>query len=246
MKETTVGATGGQYRFYYIADTDAGKPVTGLNVGDLCWAVDTGLLYVATSTTTWAKFARTDTVNVFTETSTWQDGIIIEDSAVVFKNVAAGWVSGLDDDINLTATRQWILPDATGALVVVGGGYGFGADPPASGQMGKVNRTAQVAAITSTNLTNTTAAGLYRISYFLRCTTADATAGGITASFTYTDDVGATTDTTAAIVLTATTSRVAGSFTAYLASGNITYLTTLTGIIGTSKYQLRARCEFLG
>ena len=39
---------------YYVADTDAGKPTTGLVIGDLCFAVDTKKFYKATSTTIWS------------------------------------------------------------------------------------------------------------------------------------------------------------------------------------------------
>lgn len=214
-------------RVYYVADTDAGKPASSLNAGDLCWAVDTGTLYVAINDTAMVKVSREDE-------GIFQLVIGFRDGAAVLGTLTAQFV---------TAQREWILPDVYGKLVAVSNGTN---PPDTPGDMGIVNATAQAAAIASTNLTNTTPAGLYRINYSLRCTTADVTAGTITASFTYTDDVGATTDTTAAIVLTATTSRQAGSFVVYLASGNITYLTTLTGIIGTSRYQLRARCEFLG
>jgi len=144
----------------------------------------------------------------------------------------------------LTANRKIIFKNATGSPVLVGSST----DPPTSGRMGQVDRTAQTAAIASTVLTDATAAGLYRINYYLRCTTADVTAGTISVSFTFTDNVGATTDVSTAIVLTSTvgTGRTQGTFIQYLASGNIAYLTTLTGIIGTSQYQLRVRSEYLG
>src|SRR3990172_939910 len=74
-----------------------------------------------------------------------------------------------------TAARQWTLGNVPGLCEIVGNG----ADPPASGAVGIVNRTAQVAAIGATNLTNTTPAGYYVVNYTLETTTADVTAGTI-------------------------------------------------------------------
>ena len=122
---------------------------------------------------------------------------------------------------------------------------GKSTDPPASTEMGKVNRTNQSAVIASTKLTDTTSSGYYVVSYTIETTTADVTAGTIQFQIGYTDDVGATTQAGAALILTAT-GRDRGSFQVYLASGNITYQTNLTGIIGSSRYALRGRVAFLG
>lgn len=122
---------------------------------------------------------------------------------------------------------------------------GNGADPPASGAMGKVNKTAQAAAIAATNLTNTTPAGYYVVNYVLEDTTADVTAGTMQFQINYTDDIGATNQTGAALAMTAT-GRDSKQFEVYLASGNITYQTNLVGIIGTARYALRVRVSFLG
>ena len=140
----------------------------------------------------------------------------------------------------LTASRFVQAPNQSGDITL----HGFSADPPTANFMGKVNRTAQVANIATTNLTNTTPAGEYRISYTLADTTADVTAGILTLTFGWTDDVGATT-ATATQALTAL-GRTSGTVTLYLASGNITYGVTHTGIFGTSAYALRVRCEYIG
>ena len=240
MKETTVGATGGQYRFYYIADTDAGKPVTGLNVGDLCWAVDTGLLYVATSATTWKQVIKSlDAPNFVRATVKVVTGaggdveFISEDGTVSTYLVRSG---------AQTASSVAALPLTYGLLVAVGDA----GDPPAANSIGLVNKTAQVAAVTSTNLTNATPAGLYRISYYLRCTTAGNGTGDVTLNIIATDTIGAVTDSSQAVIFGSTASRDQGTFVKYLASGNITYTATISGTIGTSKYDLRIRAEYLG
>lgn len=138
-------------------------------------------------------------------------------------------------------TRTLDVLDAPGANLIVGSG----ADPPAAEAIGKVNRTAVVAAIAATKLTDTTPAGYYVVDYTIETTTADVTAGTIQFGIAYADDVGATTQAGALLALTAT-GRDRGSFQAWLASGNITYNTALVGIFGTSAYALRVRCTFLG
>lgn len=109
----------------------------------------------------------------------------------------------------------------------------------------RVNLTAQAADIAATNILGTAVTGMYMIHAVLEDTTADATAGILTVTFGWTDDVGATTDATLTQALTGTgRSRLA--FPLYLASGNITYATTHTGIYGAAQYALRIRAEFLG
>lgn len=141
----------------------------------------------------------------------------------------------------LTADRFWNCQDNSGDLVTVGSSA---AVPPASTFMGKVNATAKTADIASTKLTDATPAGMYRVSYVIEDTTADVTAGILTLTLSWTDDIGATTAT--ATQTLATQGRTAGAVTLYLASGNITYATTHTLGFGTSQYALRMRCEYLG
>jgi hypothetical protein len=144
----------------------------------------------------------------------------------------------------LSGTRVVALPDVTSQVSMVGDA----ADPPASAnQIGKVNRTAQAAAIAATNLTNATPAGYYRVGYYLEDTIGDVTAGTVQLTVAWTDDIGATTATSAVVTLTgAGTIRDSNSIEVYLASGNITYSVAATGIFGTAKYALRMRVEFLG
>lgn len=104
--------------------------------------------------------------------------------------------------------------------------------------------TAQTAAIGATNMTNGAARMLHRVSYYLVTTTADVTAGTIQVSIGYTDVLGATTQVSAALSLAAT-GRTSGQFFIQRASGNITYATTLVGIMGTAQYALYLTLELL-
>jgi hypothetical protein len=112
-------------------------------------------------------------------------------------------------------------------------------------QRGAVNATAQAAAIGVTTLYTPSAAGYYVIHYTLEDTTADVTAGTIQLQVNYTDDIGATNQTGAALAMTAT-GRDRGSFQIWSASGVISYQTNLVGIFGTARYALRVRLESLG
>lgn len=112
-------------------------------------------------------------------------------------------------------------------------------------QRAALNLTAQTAAIGSTTLYSPPQAGYYVVHYTIEDTTADVTAGTIQFQVNYTDDIGATNQTGAALALTAT-GRDRGSFEVYSASGTISYQTNLTGIIGTAQYALRVRLSYLG
>src|SRR5258706_15080179 len=115
---------------------------------------------------------------------------------------------------------------------------GSGGAGPESGKMGRINRTAQPADVGTTNLTNATPAGFYVIHAVLADTAADLTAGVVTVTFSWTDDAGATTDATLTQVLTAA-GRSRLTLPLYLASANITYVTSHTGIFRTSQYPPR-------
>lgn len=112
-------------------------------------------------------------------------------------------------------------------------------------QRGAVDLTAQTAAIGATTIYTPPQAGYYVVHYTIEDTTADVTAGTIQFQVNYTDDVGATNQTGAALALTAT-GRDRGSFTIYSASGVISYQTNLVGIMGTAQYALRVRLTYLG
>jgi len=143
--------------------------------------------------------------------------------------------------ITAGATRTHTIFDYNGALGVVG----VQTAAATAGNLGKRDLTAQGAAIAATNLTATAAVGHYLVAYYLEDTTLDLTAGTIQFQINYTDTVGATTQVSAALVLTAV-GRTSGVMEAYLASGELSYQTNLTGIIGAAKYALRVRVTYLG
>lgn len=102
--------------------------------------------------------------------------------------------------------------------------------------------TNQTTAITSTNFSNASTAGTYRLSYSLQDTTADLAAGTIQLSIGFTDGAGTSSLTSTALALTAL-GRTSGILFLQLASGNVSYATTLVGLIGTSKYALYMTLE---
>lgn len=141
--------------------------------------------------------------------------------------------------VSLTADVSGILPVAnggTGASTLVGAGV--------VGVVTNVQLTNQSADITSTNFSNTSTAGLYRISYSLEDTTSDITAGAVTITIAYTATAGAITVPSSAQVLTGS-GLTQGTIFAQLASGSISYSTTHTGLFGTAKYALYMTVERL-
>lgn len=141
---------------------------------------------------------------------------------------------------DLSAARVYRVQNLTGTIPLVGD------DPPAVavGAMGKVDLTAQTTAIGSTNLTNGGLTGIYKVDYVLSVTTADVGAGSVQFQIGYTDRVGATTQAGATLALTAT-GRQQGSFTLYLNSGELSYLTNVV-TIGSAQWAIDARVTYLG
>lgn len=97
--------------------------------------------------------------------------------------------------------------------------------------------TAQVADITATNISSASVAGRYRVNYYIEATATNALAGAVIVTFAFTDAAGATTVASVPLALTAL-GRTSGVFFVQLASGNITYAVTHTGIFSTSAYAL--------
>lgn len=134
--------------------------------------------------------------------------------------------------INSTLTAsKLVLTDGSKQLV-----SGTAANLSAAGipTVTNVSLTAQGADIAATNLA--TVAGLYLVSYSLQDTTADITAGAVILTLSYTDGAGAATATATQTLVGV--GRQSGSVYVQLASGNLTYATTHTGIFGTAVYAL--------
>lgn len=118
-----------------------------------------------------------------------------------------------------------------------------GLDPPAvaAGSLGKVDLTGQVANIATTALTNTPPAGMYLVEVYLEVTTADLAAGSLAVTIGWTDGIGATTSTPITGLALTATGRATGRQLVQLASGDITYAVTVTGLYGTAVYAVYVR-----
>jgi hypothetical protein len=123
-----------------------------------------------------------------------------------------------------------------------------GDDPPAvaAGNLGKVDLTAQVANIVTTNLSSTPATGFYEVEVYLMTTTADVTAGTLTVTIGWTDNVGATTSTPITAFTLAAVGRTTGRQLIRVSSGDITYAVAVTGAYGTSQYAIYVRVLHTG
>ena len=187
-----------------------------------------------------------DTATVL-RSSTASIGASFADNTTTTKRlrcVLSGAVGNNSFTLTNTAARNYGFGNIAGNVMVVGD------DPPtvASGALGKVDLTGQVANITTTNLSSTPPAGVYAVEVYLQCTTNDVTAGTLTVTIGWTDDVGATTDAAAiaAFPLTATGRAKAVYAPLRVASGDITYAVAITGAYGTAAYAIHARTIYLG
>jgi hypothetical protein len=128
--------------------------------------------------------------------------------------------------VNLATGVSGVLGTSHGGTGVA---YNRVADVPAL--------TGQTADVGSTAFAGGATPGVYRVSWYLECTTADGAAGTVTAAIAFTDAVGATTVSSSALALTAT-GRTQGTAFIQLQSGTINYSTTHTGGYGSSQYAL--------
>ncbi len=178
------------------------------------------------------------------DTSNYYSTTVGSTGAVTFDAVGAG--SGFTFSDQITGSAGYVGSDLTAsALVLTDSGKklisGTVTNLATAGipTVTNVSLTGQTADIGATNLG--TVAGLYLVSYSLQDTTSDLTAGAVVLTLSYTDGAGATT-ATATQVLTGV-GRQSGSVYVQLASGNLTYATTHTGLYGTSAYALHITTE---
>lgn len=129
------------------------------------------------------------------------------------------------DASGLSTSRQYTWPDVAGTPVV---------------RVGAADLTGQTAAIGSTSIATAPGAGQYEVTVYALCTTASGS-GTPTLACTigYTDNVGATTQTAfTGLSLSATGRTAPAPLSLRVASGNITYTTTITGASGSPQYAL--------
>lgn len=104
------------------------------------------------------------------------------------------------------------------------------------GSLGSINLTGQTATIGSIALLTAPAAGLYKVDIYMAKTTAG-TSGTVTCTIGYTDPSSAATQVTSAITF-GSTGFISSIFLCEVASGNLTYATTVTANVG-GQYSLR-------
>jgi hypothetical protein len=187
--------------------------------------------------------------------------IVANTSSTFASSVAAGGASFMDSALNTRRLRM-VLSGAVGNnsftfTNTAARNYGFGnlsgnvviagddAPAVASGNLGKVDLTAQAADITTTNLSSTPPAGMYLVDVVLLATASDAGAGTLTLTIGWTDTLGATTDATVTLALTAT-GRAKLLLPIQVASGDITYAVTGGGTYGTARFAVYVRVLSLG
>lgn len=85
---------------------------------------------------------------------------------------------------------------------------------------------------------------MYAVDVYAEVTTASA-AGTVAAFVNYTDSTGAAQQTTATLILTVAgiTAHLSARLCFWLASGDVTFGTTVAGLIGTPTYNVTARAE---
>lgn len=106
--------------------------------------------------------------------------------------------------------------------------------------------TGRTANIGTTTLFTPPATGVYRVSVYLFDSVADATAGTVSATITYTDNSQAQSLSTSSIILATLGASTNSTFFFEATSGNaISYSTTHTGIFGAAAYDLYITCERL-
>jgi hypothetical protein len=193
------------------------------------------------------KTINTSTLGVTTEgnSDTASSGFAFQDVNTTTKQlrmILSGAVGNNTLTFTNTAARNFGHGNLSGNVVVVGD------DPPAvaSGSLGKVDLTAQVANIGTTALSSTPPAGLYAVEVYIATTTADVTAGTLAVVIGWTDVVGATTANAVAAHTLAATGRSTGRQLCQVASGDITYAVTITGGYGTSAFAVYLRVVALG
>lgn len=253
---------------YHAMFGSAANPGSG---GSVPAAVMNPLLDGANHTDTVAQGATKGSMIVGNSTPKWDELVVgangfspVADSTTTLGVKWANPKNVLIDGLNHTDTvgsaspvrGDIIVRSAAGLWDMLSGGAADtfikfnGNDPVYSAALGKtgaakIDLTNQSAAIGVTNLIAAPAAGLYRVSHTLLVTTADVTAGAIQLSIGYTDTLGATTQVSGSLVLTAT-GRTSGTMVTQIASGALTYQVIVAGAVNAARYALFVRVEYIG
>jgi hypothetical protein len=208
---------------------------------------------VVTTSATQNLSAKTLVNTTHINTNTAVSGVDFQDLNTTTKKlrmVLSGAVGNNSITLTNTAARNYGFGNLSGNVVMVGD------DPPAvaAGALGKVDLTAQVAGIGSTNLTNTPPAGLYEVEVYVACTTVSGSgAPTLDVNLAWTDVLGATNrnatanpGATAFPLPLSATGRTQATFLVQVASGDIAYTTTINAASGTPQYAIYIRVKQLG
>lgn len=218
-----------------------------------------GTLALITGAQTFSSKTHSTTGNTF-RTSTSSSGCAWVDNSTttkVVRPVLSGLTAFTNNSIVFvgTSVRTWTWPDYNGTHVVVGN-----TTSAANGILGLSNLTAQTANIGATTLLTASAnsSGLFRITVFVKTTTAGTAGDVMKVTIAFNDGAAQTADVlltslivttpAAAILHDLATNNFAsqGVLTVYAAASTaITFTTTLT-ITGSPQYTIRVRIEPLG
>jgi hypothetical protein len=101
--------------------------------------------------------------------------------------------------------------------------------------------TGQLASLGATTILTAPPPDMYFVDIYLECPFAGS-AGTVLATLAYTDNAGAATQVTSALVLTGL-GRLSTRVAIVVASGNVSFTTTVAGAIGSPTYNIAARAE---
>lgn len=193
------------------------------------------------------KVSLTGGPNSTFDTNTASSGAAFQDTTTTSKKlrfVLSGAVGNNSITLTNTAARNYGLGNLGGNVAIVGDQ----APAVSAGRFGKIDLTAQSAAIGSTNLTSSAPTGMYIVQYELTTTTADATAGTLRLDVAVTGDGGAVTTSSATnLDLTTANAQIRGTMERYLASGEVAYAVALaTGAVNAARFAVRIRVTYLG
>jgi len=215
-----------------------------------CSSITAGSTRTATVPNASGTLAMIDLAQTWSATQTIKDTQlnIVDDGDV--SKILAFQCSG----ISASTTRTIKIQDTNGSAVVVGN------TTAASGTLGSVSLTGQTGSLAAQTLLtgNTTSAGLYRVSLYLKCTTAGSGGAQVSVDLTW-NDGSAHTDTILLTLLdgsgaigqgflplvTLNKAAFGADVIKVTASQNVTFTSTVV-TTGSPQYAIEARIEALG
>lgn len=216
----------------YNLPGNSGTIVVDASAVDYTLRLGTGSILKCNTASVGANFADTNTVSK------------------KLRVVLSGAVGANALTVNSTAARNYQTLDVAGTIPLVGN------TTSASGVLGKSDLTAQTASIGATTmLTGTTvSAGVFRVSFYMKTTTAGTAGDVVKATVAWNDGAAQTMDVPMLTTGGVGTNLDLGTNNAFVqgsvvvnvaASQNISYTTTVTKA-GTPQYEIHARIEQLG